>query len=227
MYLPSNSTIAETCEWLQCETGQQWSLPRLLEEGHLTPYVWIDYVEGLPLIFGNRLEGFLTKMAYHGDVIRLAADRNDALLTMFTGHDGALIRPKPGWRVELKHIRFQKPDIERVAEIINKQKTAPATDTAKPAPVVTDWRNAVRAEAWEKWVKTLAENGTPTLENVSVYLASWCDANQIMTDTGKTPKSSYLKIHVIDGKHWNPPRNMSREAAKKHLEQKEHAKQAN
>lgn len=126
MYLPSNSTIAETCEWLQCETGQQWSLPRLLEEGHLTPYVWIDYVEGLPLIFGNRLEGFLTKMAYHGDVIRLAADRNDALLTMFTGHDGALIRPKPGWRVELKHIRFQKPDIERVAEIINKQKTAPA-----------------------------------------------------------------------------------------------------
>jgi hypothetical protein len=106
--------------------------------------------------------------------------------------------------------------------------TAPATDTATPAPVVvTDWRNAVRAEAWEKWVKTLAENGTPTLENVSVYLASWCDANQIMTDTGKTPKSSYLKIHVIDGKHWNPPRNMSREAAKKHLEQKEHAKQAN
>ncbi len=104
----------------------------------------------------------------------------------------------------------------------------PAHTAATPAPVVvTDWRNAVRAEAWEKWVQTLAGNGTPTLENVSVYLANWCDHNTILTDTGKTPKSGYIKIHVIDAKHWNPPRNMSREAAKKHLEQKEHAKQAN
>ena len=116
---------------------------------------------------------------------------------------------------------------------------APATDTATPAPVgadgvsdtpapapVADWRNAVRAEAWEKWVKIRAENGTPTLENVSTYLARWCDENEVKTDTGKVPRASYLKIHVIDGKHWGPPRNMSRETAKKHLEQKEHAKRA-
>lgn len=109
-------------------------------------------------------------------------------------------------------------------------------DQAPPAaPVVTagasagvgDWRNAVRAEAWEQWVKTLAENGTPTLENVSNHLAHWCDAKGIKTGTGISPKASYLKIHVIDGKHWAPPRNMSREAAKEHLEQKEHEKQVN
>jgi hypothetical protein len=27
-------------------------------------------------------------------------------------------------------------------------------------------------------------------------------------------------VHVIDGKHWAPPRNISREDAKKHFEQK-------
>ena len=90
-----------------------------------------------------------------------------------------------------------------------------------------DWRNIVRAEAWEKWVKTLAENGTPTLENVSKHLADWCKVNEIKTSTGISPQASYLQIHVINSKHWVPPRNMSREVAKKHLEQKKHVKQAN
>lgn len=133
MYLPNRATIDEACEWLQHQTGQKWTLPRLLEEGHLVPYVWIDYVEGLQQIFGDRREGYLTKMVYHGDVVRLAADRNEALLTMFTAHDGNLIRPTPGWRVELKDIRFQKNDLERVAEIINKTAQPQA---ATPAPVM-------------------------------------------------------------------------------------------
>lgn len=134
-YLPNNATIDEACEWLQHQTGQKWTLPRLLEDGHLTPYVWIDYAPGLPQIFGDRLEGYLTMMVYHGDVMRLAADRNEALLTMFTAHDGTLARTEPAWRVELKDVRFQKQDIKRVAEIINT--TAPILSPATPAPVVT------------------------------------------------------------------------------------------
>lgn len=201
MYLPSNSTIAETCEWLQCETGQQWSLPRLLEEGHLTPYVWIDYVEGLPLIFGNRLEGFLTKMAYHGDVIRLAADRNDALLTMFTGHDGALIRPKPGWRVELKHIRFQKPDIERVAEIINKQKTAPAQT---PAPVgaasdSTAKRRTWRDVAWPYMVKVFKSGQYATAKEFYRALESKAGADSPF-DNGTGANRGSLFVREISEK---------------------------
>lgn len=132
MYLPNRATIDEACEWLQHQTGQKWTLPRLLEEGHLVPYVWIDYVEGLSQIFGDRREGYLTKMVYHGDVVRLAADRSEALLTMFTAHDGNLIRPTPGWRVDLKDIRFLKNDLQRVAEIINK---AAQPQAATPAPV--------------------------------------------------------------------------------------------
>ena len=105
--------------------------------------------------------------------------------------------------------------------------SAPA-QTATPVPVpVFDWKNTVRSEAWEKWVQTLAENGTPTLENVSKHLAYWCATKNIKTSIGKSPKASYLKTHVIDSQHWSPPRNMTREAAKKHLEQKEQAKQAN
>lgn len=134
-YLPNNATIDEACEWLQHKTGQKWTLPRLLEDGHLTPYVWSDYKEGYPQVYGNSREGYLTKMVYHGDVMRLAADRNDALLTMFTAHDGTLVKTDPAWRVELKDIRFKRDRVERVAEIINKQKTAPATDTATPVPV--------------------------------------------------------------------------------------------
>ena len=134
-YLPNNATIDEACEWLHFKTRQKWTLPRLLEDGHLTPYVWNDNINGHPRIFGDKLEGYLTKMIYHGDVVRLAADRNEAVLTMYTAHDGSLLKPDPAWRVELKDIRFKKKHIERVAEIINSQKTEP--DTATPAPVET------------------------------------------------------------------------------------------
>lgn len=115
------------------------------------------------------------------------------------------------------------------------QQPAPAQSPATPAPVgtesasggVDDWRNAVRAEAWEQWVKIIAENGTPTLENVSLYLASWCEKNNVKGNLGRFPRASYLQTNIINGKHWAPPRNMSREAAKKHLEQKKHEKGAN
>lgn len=116
---------------------------------------------------------------------------------------------------------------------------APAQTATTPAPVgadsvsgtpaperVADWRNAVRAEAWEQWVKTLAENGTPTLENVSVHVANWCVENNIKTNLGRPPMASYLKTNIIDSKHWEPPRNMSRDKAKKHLEQKKQEKEA-
>jgi len=102
--------------------------------------------------------------------------------------------------------------------------SAPVNTTTKSREVC-DWRNAVRAEAWEQWVKILAENGTPTLQNVSEYLAAWCAQMNIRTDTDRTPQASYIKTHVICAKYWVPPRAMSREAAKKHLAEKKHEKQ--
>lgn len=151
MYLPRNATIEESCEWMEAKTGERWTLPRLLEEAHLTPHVWIDHIPGYPQIFGERLEGYLTKMIFHGDVMRLAADRADALITMFPAHDGSLIKVSPGWRVALKDVRFNGQALERVAEIINGAKTAPAQSPEAPEPVVPVPKpaRATRRTWWE------------------------------------------------------------------------------
>ena len=142
MYLPNKATIEEACEWLLLQTGQQWTLPRLLEEGHLCPYVWIDYVEGMPQLFGDRREGYLTKMIFNGDIIRLAADRNDALLTMFTTHDGVLVRPVPGWRVDLKDIRFLKQDVLGIVEHLSPEIPAAPVATRGTPKALTDAQEA-------------------------------------------------------------------------------------
>jgi len=144
-YLPKNATIEQACDWLQDKTGQTWILPRLLE-CYLTPYFWIDYSPGKPAIFGDRIEGFQSRMLFHGDICRLESDGADALVNMFAAHDGSLIRAEPGWRVPLSELRFKRDEIEATAEIINKQKAAPA-QAAKPAPETVEQRCA-RFLAW-------------------------------------------------------------------------------
>ena len=124
--------------------------------------------------------------------------------------------------------------VRPTAPVVASGTAAPAHETAASEVarasdgdnIEADWRNSVRAEAWEQWVKTLAENGTPTLENVSKHLAAWCKKEGIRGNLGKFPQASYLQQHVIDGKHWGPPRNMSRDKAKEHIEQKKQEKQA-
>jgi hypothetical protein len=125
-YLPKDATIEQACKWLQAKTGQTWILPRLLE-CHLTPYFWLDYKPGYPI------EGYQTRMMFQGDLSRLESDGTYALVNMFAAHDGALIKVEPGVQVPLAELRFKREHIERVAEIINRTKAAPAQS---PAPVV-------------------------------------------------------------------------------------------
>lgn len=132
-YLPKDATIEQACNWLQAKTGQAWILPRLLE-CHLTPHFWLDYKPGYPAVFGDRIEGYQTRMMFQGDLCRLESDGADALVNMFAAHDGSLIKTEPGLRVPLSELRFKRDRVERVAEIINN--TAPAQNTATPAPVV-------------------------------------------------------------------------------------------
>lgn len=133
-YLPKDATIEEACNWLHAKTGQTWVLARLLE-CHLTPYFWLDYKPGYPAIYGNRIEGYQTRMMFQGDLCRLESDRGDALVNMFTAHDGTLVKVEPGLRVPLSELKFKRESVERVAEIINK--TAPARSPATRAPVGT------------------------------------------------------------------------------------------
>ena len=129
-YLPKDATIEEACNWLQAKTGQTWVLARLLE-CHLTPHFWLDYKPGYPAIYGDKIEGYQTRMIFQGDLCRLESDRGDALVNMFTAHDGTLVKVQPGLRVPLSELKFKRESVERVAEIINKT----AQNAATPAPV--------------------------------------------------------------------------------------------
>lgn len=89
-----------------------------------------------------------------------------------------------------------------------------------PKPLIGDWKNLVRAEAYDEWVRIIANNGTATLENVAKHLADWCVRNGVKANGGKSPRMGYIKTHVIDGKHWEAPRNLTREKAREHVKQK-------
>ena len=143
-YLPKDATIEEACNWLQAKTGQTWVLPRLLE-CHLTPHFWLDYKPGYPTIYGDRIEGYQTRMIFQGDLCRLESDRGDALVNMFTAHDGTLVKVQPGLRVPLSELKFKRESVERVAEIINK---AAQPQAATPAPVA----NETPAERRARWL---------------------------------------------------------------------------
>ena len=130
-YLPKDATIEEACNWLQAKTGQTWVLARLLE-CHLTPHFWLDYKPGYPAIYGNKIEGYQTRMMFQGDLCRLESDRGDALVNIFTAHDGTLVKVQPALRVPLSELKFKRESVERVAEIINK---AAQPQAATPAPV--------------------------------------------------------------------------------------------
>ena len=167
-YLPKDATIEEACNWLQAKTGQTWVLPRLLE-CHLTPHFWLDYKPGYPTIYGDRIEGYQTRMIFQGDLCRLESDRGDALVNMFTAHDGTLVKVQPALRVPLSELKFKRESVERVAEIINK---AAQPQAATPAPVANETPAERRArwldmfEAEEKLVKLGALQRLATREGV-------------------------------------------------------------
>ncbi|MDI4634141.1 hypothetical protein J7U46_13870 [Pelomonas sp. V22] len=116
-YLPKDATIEEACNWLHAKTGQTWVLARLLE-CHLVPHFWLEYTPGFPAIFGNRFEGYQTRMMFQGDLRRLESDRVEAFVSMFAAHDGNPIRVEPAFRVPLSELRFKREQVERVAEIV-------------------------------------------------------------------------------------------------------------
>ena len=168
-YLPKDATIEQACNWLQAKTGQTWILPRLLE-CHLTPHFWLDYKQGYPAVYGDRIEGYQTHMMFQGDLCRLESDGSDALVNMFAAHDGSLIKTEPGLLVPLSELRFKRDRVERVAEIINN--TAPAQNSATHAPLMT-------LEAQRGYVLTLPYGQTHVQFGELAHLiadAIWPDA---------------------------------------------------
>jgi hypothetical protein len=94
---------------------------------------------------------------------------------------------------------------------------APEDDNINP---LDDWKMQCQAEAYEQWFRLRATGANPSVRGISEHIARWCVQNEIRT-TGNTicPSHAYLKTHVLGGKHWKPPLNMTVEAAKAHVAQ--------
>ena len=192
-YLPKDATIEEACNWLQAKTGQTWVLPRLLE-CHLTPHFWLDYKPGYPTIYGDRIEGYQTRMIFQGDLCRLESDRGDALVNMFTAHDGTLVKVQPGLRVPLSELKFKRESVERVAEIINQtapaQSAAAVPDSASEAPG--------NGKVWTP--EKLAEAGAyrkkhGTKKTAAHYQVSEARIRQLLPGDKPTPKGYSAFTH--------------------------------
>ena len=162
-YLPKHVTVPEACEWLATETGEPWTLARLLEHS-LMPWVWLDYNPRFPKIFGNRFEGFLTPMLFYGDVVRLAAVGNGVLLTMIRTPDQPQenILVVPGLRGEIHDLRFLRDNITRLAGKHSKPEGTPGAKV-EAAPATNAWRE--NAKQIGKGI--LEANKSLTLERIA------------------------------------------------------------
>jgi hypothetical protein len=118
--LAYRATLAEACTWLQEQTGKAWSLANLIEHG-ATPYVWLDYNDQFPELFGDATGGFAAPIFFQDDTQRLAAGSSDVLITMTKDSDKIAIQlPSPGIRAPLDDLRFLRKDLSRLLEQIKK-----------------------------------------------------------------------------------------------------------
>ena len=197
-YLPKDATIEEACNWLQAKTGQTWVLARLLE-CHLRPHFWLDYKPGYPAIYGDRIEGYQTRMIFQGDLCRLESDRGDALVNMFTAHDGTLVKVQPALRVPLSELKFKRESVERVAEIINKAAQPQALPVADSADDGEAWKAKARERADEIIKRQRAKDLHPSQEDIADEIARRFRADRVMGAGGKPLTGAYIKRHALKG----------------------------
>lgn len=138
-YLPPKATSAEAIEWLNNQTGEQWTLARIIEAG-AWPWFWLDYSPEYASLFGDRIEGFTVQMEPGTDKQRLLENTCETtfLVTMFRtpegvlSSDGALVRGSL-W-LPMEALRFAREDIQLLA---NGRQRADSGDqmTERPKPI--------------------------------------------------------------------------------------------
>jgi hypothetical protein len=112
--LPFRATTEQACHWLAQQTGEPWTLARMIENG-LTPYVWLDYDADYPALFGDANGGYPAPIFFEGDTRRLAAGSEDVLITITKDVYKIVAQLKPpGFRRALHELRFLKKDLERM-----------------------------------------------------------------------------------------------------------------
>lgn len=145
--LPFRATTDETCAWLARRTEMPWTLARLLEHG-LTPYVWLDYDAAHADLFGEANGGYAAPVFFEGDIARLAGGADDVLITLTKDAYKIAVRlPEPGFRRPLDALRFQKKDIERLADRLQRAAAAPPAAEAPAKPAATESQAGIGKDA--------------------------------------------------------------------------------
>ncbi|WP_395008090.1 hypothetical protein [Undibacterium sp.] len=187
--LAYRATLAEACSWLQAETGTPWNLSSLIAHG-LIPYVWLDYNDQYPELFGDANGGFAAPIFFQGDTHRLAAGSEDVLITMTKDADKIAIQlPPPGLRAPLADLRFLRKDLNALVAQINK--AAQADKDQKPT--ISESNNGISKEQ-----VLLAFAGLVKI-NLEVALMS---GDAIFGDDGARIKSSAKSAK--NKWRWNP-----------------------
>lgn len=129
-YLPTHATIDEACNWLTEQSGESWTLARLMEY-RVRPYFWLDYSPNThPLIFGGNVEGYLAEIIFNGDIKRLEIDGTDVQVTMTKTYGGTLFKSTPPIRFPLTELRFKRDDVEKTLKKMSHNNTM---STGKPS----------------------------------------------------------------------------------------------
>lgn len=165
-YMPKGATIAQACNWLAKQTGEPWTLARILEAGAM-PWFWLDYSDGYGAdVFCGRTEGYFAPMAFAGDSRRLEIVDGAAMVTMTRTPDDKLLRIEPPMPVALDDLRFKGEDIKSIALDIQEARRRSRTPVKWHV-----WLNAHHVMVWE--AVALVCNIEPT--SLKVGPRGWMD----------------------------------------------------
>lgn len=187
--LPFRATTEQACAWLAQETGDQWTLARLIDNA-MTPYVWLDYDAAFPELFGDANGGYAAPIFFEDDTRRLAEGSDDVLITITKDAYKIVAKlPPPGFRRPLNDLRFLKSELEKLVKRLKRE--------ALPQPVKVEVARESQDGIHREQV--IAAFGRLVKFDLDQALT---DANGVFGDDGARVKASAKK-----GKNkavWNP-----------------------
>lgn len=93
------------------------------------------------------------------------------------------------------------------AEGLSVERAEPAA-SADYAAIYSDetreWRERARARAAAWWLDC-DRSTKPNRSMAASFVERWCRDNSVRGHAGTTPNADYLRKHVLDTKHWDPP----------------------
>lgn len=130
---------------------------------------------------------------------------------------GMLTNDEPDFETVPADCRVSGYDVHALADAFHDRTPdepralATAPEVAKSASdadaaAATHWKMRVQAQAADKFVRLRKSGANPTVYSILDDLVRWCAENDVRTERGVIPSANYLRVHVLSGKHWTPPR---------------------